>query len=382
MAVVAVLGAGAMGSGLTTPAVSANQVRLWGTWLDDEILADLRAGRPHRATKVGVDGRVRLFDSGALAEAMDGAEVVVLAISSDGVLDVLAMAAPHLRPGTVLPFVTKGFGRDERSRVQLLPPLLEGVLPAELRATCPLVAIGGPCKANEVAAARPTASVYAAREAGVAAAVAGLFGTDAYRIEVSDDVAGVEISAAMKNVYAIALGVCDGLGEGDGEPWHDLRSAVFTRAVTEMRSLAALLGGREATVTGLAGTGDLEVTGLSGRNKRYGMRIGRGETPGQALEAMAAAGQTVEGAPAARLARDLAEQRSGDLPPGSLLLLEAVNRILDGAGDPAGLLAAAALPARWPPTAWTGVPVGRRGLPTEPRGAGGDGSATSRGEAT
>jgi glycerol-3-phosphate dehydrogenase (NAD(P)+) len=69
MAVVAVLGAGAMGSAFTTPAVAANEVRLWGTWLDDEILADLRAGRPHPRTMVGVDGRVRLFDSGALAEA-------------------------------------------------------------------------------------------------------------------------------------------------------------------------------------------------------------------------------------------------------------------------------------------------------------------------
>src|SRR5262245_16114740 len=177
----------------------------------------------------------------------------------------------------------------------------------------------------------------------------------------------------MKNVDPIELGVCDRLRDGGVQPWHDLRSAVFTQAVTEMRRLAVVLGGRESTVTGLAGTGDLEVTGLSGRNKLYGMRIGRGETPGQALEAMAVAGQTVEGAPAARLARDLAAQRSGDLPPDSLPLLEAVNRILDGAGDPAGLLAEAALPARRPPTAETGVPVGRRGLPTEPGGAGGDG---------
>jgi glycerol-3-phosphate dehydrogenase (NAD(P)+) len=346
MAVVAVLGAGAMGSALTTPAVTTNEVRLWGTWLDDEILTELRAGQPHPRTRVEVDRRVELLDSPALAEAMDGAEVVVLAISSDGVLDVLGRAAPHLRPGTIVPFVTKGFGRDEQGRVQLLPGLLERALPPELRGRCPFVAIGGPCKANEVGAGRPTATVYASRDAAVAGQVADLFATGAYRIEVSDDMEGVEISAAMKNVYAIGLGVCDGLAEGGGEPWHDLKSAVFTQAVTEMRRLAAVLGGREATVVGLAGTGDLEVTGLSGRNKLYGVRIGRGEPAGEALAAMARAGQTVEGAPAARLARELAEQRAAELPPGSLPLLAAVNDILDGAPDPAGLLAEAALPAR------------------------------------
>jgi glycerol-3-phosphate dehydrogenase (NAD(P)+) len=346
MAVVAVLGAGAMGSALTTPASTSNQVRLWGTWLDGEILAALRGGRPHPRTCAEVDRRVELLDAAALAEAVEGAAVVVLAISSDGVLDVLRRAAGHLRPGTIVPFVTKGFGRDERGMVQLLPGLLEGALPPELRGRCPFVAVGGPCKANEVAAGRPTAAVYAARDPAVAAGVAGLLATDAYRVEVSDDLEGVELAAAMKNVYAIALGVCDGLAERGGEPWHDLRSALLTQAVAEMRKLAALLGGRKRTVVGLAGVGDLEVTGLSGRNKRFGVRIGGGEPAAQALDAMAAAGQTVEGVPAARLARDLVAQRAADLDPGSLPLLAAVNQLLDGAADPASLLAEAALPAR------------------------------------
>jgi glycerol-3-phosphate dehydrogenase (NAD(P)+) len=347
MAVVAVLGAGAMGSALTTPAVAANQVRLWGTWLDGEILAELRAGRPHPGTRALVDRRVELFDSGALAEAMAEAEVVVLAISSEGVLDVLALAVPHLRAGTIVPLVTKGFGRDQHGLVRPLPPLLEAAIRPDLRERCPLVAIGGPCKANEVGAGRPTGTIYASRHPGAAGSVADLLGTDAYRIEVSDDVDGVEVSAAMKNVYAIGLGVCDGLGEG-GEPWHDLKAAVFTQAVAEMRRLAAVLGGREETVAGLAGTGDLEVTGLSGRNRLYGARIGRGEPAVEALEAMAAAGQTVEGAPAARLALELAEQRADQLSRGSLPLLHAINEILDGAAEPAGLLAEAALPARRP----------------------------------
>lgn len=346
MAVVTVLGAGAMGSALTTPAVAANQVRLWGTWLDGAILDELRAGRRHPRTDAIVDPRVRLYDADALEEAMAEAEVLVLAISSEGVLEVLGLAVRYLRAGTIVPFVTKGFGRDRHGLVRLLPPLLEEVIPPDLRERCPLVAIGGPCKANEVGAGRPTGAVYASRHPGVAGAVADLFATDAYRVELSDDVEGVEAASAIKNVYAIALGVCEGLGER-GEPFHDLEAAVFTQAVAEMRHLTAVLGGDEATVGGLAGTGDLQVTGRSGRNKLYGVRIGRGEPAGEALEAMAA-GQAVEGAPAARLARDLVEQRADQLSLDALPLLHAINDLLDEAGDPAELLAEAALPPRRP----------------------------------
>jgi glycerol-3-phosphate dehydrogenase (NAD(P)+) len=163
--------------------------------------------------------------------------------------------------------------------------------------------------------------------------------TAAYRVRCTDDLVGVEAAAATKNVYAIAVGLCHGLSEAGGQPWHDLAAAVFTQAVAEMRRLAVALGGRQETVLGLAGLGDLEVTSLSGRNRVLGARIGRGEPPDQALAAMAAAGQTVEGVPAARLALDLA----GDLPA-ELPLLAAVNHILDGAPDPAALLATAALP--------------------------------------
>ena len=369
MAVVTVLGAGAMGSALTTPAVAANQVRLWGTWLDGAILDELRAGRRHPRTGAMVDPRVRLYDADALEEAMAEAEVVVLAISSEGVLEVLGLAVRYLRAGTIVPFVTKGFGRDRRGLVRLLPALLEEVIPPDLRERCPLVAIGGPCKANEVGAGRPSGAVYASRHPGVAGTVADLLATDAYRVELSDDVEGVEAAAALKNIYAIGIGVCEGLGEGLGErdqpgergqpgerdqrgqpgergqPFHDLEAAVFTQAVAEMRQLTAMLGGDEATVGGLAGTGDLHVTGRSGRNKLYGERIGRGEPAGEALEAMAA-GQAVEGAPAARLARDLVEQRADQLSRDALPLLHAINDLLDEAGDPEELLAEAALPPR------------------------------------
>jgi glycerol-3-phosphate dehydrogenase (NAD(P)+) len=344
VATVTILGAGAMGSALATPAVAAgNRVRLWGTWLDGGILAELGAGRPHPRTGVPVDPRVELHDAGRLTAALDGADLAAVAISSEGVVEVVRRAATALAPGTRLLLCTKGFGRRPDGTVGLLPPLLAATLPDRLAASCPVVAVGGPCKADEVAGGRPTAAVFAGQDAEAVSSGARALATPAYRVKRSDDLAGVEAAAAAKNVYAIAVGVCHGLAEAGGQPWHDLAAATFTQAVAEMRRLATALGGREETVLGLAGVGDLEVTSLSGRNRAFGARIGRGEPPGEALAALAAAGQTVEGVPAARLALELAGSLGGDRPA-SLPLLEAVNRILDGHPDPAALLAAAVLP--------------------------------------
>jgi glycerol-3-phosphate dehydrogenase (NAD(P)+) len=349
VAAVTILGAGAMGSALATPAVAAgNRVRLWGTWLDGGLLAELRAGRPHPRTGVPADPRVELHGAGGLAAALDGADLVALAISSDGVLEVARRAAAAgLRPGTPLLLCTKGFGLRPDGRVGLLP----GLVGPAAGGGCPVVAVGGPCKANEVAAGRPTAAVFAGEDEAAVTRCAQAMRTPAYRVGRSGDLAGVEAAAATKNVYAIAVGVCHGLTEAGGEPWHDLAAAAFTQAVVEMRRLAVALGGREETVLGLAGLGDLEVTSLSGRNRVFGARVGRGEPPAQTLAAMAAAGQTVEGVPAARLARDLAAQLAHEQPTGAagllagLPLLAAVNRILDGEPDPADLLAGAVLPS-------------------------------------
>ena len=343
MAVVTILGAGAMGGALTTPASAAgNEVRLWGTWLDDDILAALRAGRPHPRIDVPIDQAAELFDSGDLAAALDGAELVVLAISSDGVVDVLHRAVPHLRPGLPLLITTKGFGYDPDGTVSLLPPLLRAVLPGELADGCPIVAIGGPCKANEVAVGRPTAAVFGCADVGVAERAADLLSTEVYRLTTTDDVAGIEASAAMKNVYAIALGIADGLAETGGEPWHNLKAATFAQAAVELQRLATALGGRAETAVGLAGVGDLEVTGLSGRNKVYGARIGKGEPAEAALAEMVAAGQTVEGVAAARFAFELADQQALD----GLPLLSAITEVLAGAEEPAVRITDAVLPSR------------------------------------
>jgi glycerol-3-phosphate dehydrogenase (NAD(P)+) len=341
---VTVLGAGAMGSALATPFRAAGwEVDLWGTWLDDHLLEACAAGRPHPRTDVPLADGTRLLASDRLDEALDGADVAVLAVASVGVIEVARRALPSLAATRALLLTSKGFAPDAEGAVRLLPDALRD-LAAEHGAELPaIVAVGGPCKANEVAAGRSTATIFACRDEGTAAGVAGELGTPAYRAEVTDDETGVEICAPMKNVYAIALGLADGLEERSGEPFHNLKSATFAQAVRELGTLCEMVGGRAATAIGLAGVGDLEVTGLSGRNKVYGARIGGGQKASAALEEMVAAEQTVEGVPAARLAKDLVDQRDPSAWS-SLPLLTAILALLDDGPDPVGRVTDAVLP--------------------------------------
>jgi glycerol-3-phosphate dehydrogenase (NAD(P)+) len=339
-----VLGAGAMGSALATPLRAAGwDTNLWGTWLDDHLLEACRNGAPHPRTGVPLAGGTALFDSDSLLHSLTDAEIVVVAIASVGVVEVVRRALPGLDGARALLLTSKGFSPDDRGKVRLLPDALRE-LAAEHRVQLPpIVAVGGPCKANEVAAGRFTAAIFGCTDPSVAERSASSVRTDAYRAATTDDEAGVEICAPMKNVYAIALGLADGLGERAGEPFHDLKAAIFAQAVRELIVLAGLVGGRAETAIGLAGVGDLEVTGLSGRNKVYGARIGKGESAGDALAAMTAAEQTVEGVPAARLARDLVDQRDA-AAWSSLPLLSAILDTLDGDSDPAARIAGAVLP--------------------------------------
>ncbi|MPY78036.1 MAG: glycerol-3-phosphate dehydrogenase [Actinophytocola sp.] len=343
--IVTVLGAGAMGSALATPLRDAGwEVRLWGTWLDDHLVAACRDGQPHPRTGVPLAAGTELFTAIELPSALDGAELVVLAVASAGAEEVTWRAARHLGTARAVLLTTKGLAPDTEGRVRLLPEAVADAAGERGITLPPVVAVGGPCKANEVAARRPTASVFAAPDAELAAELAKSVATEHYRAEALADRDGVEVCAPMKNVYAIALGIADGLGERGGHPWHDLKAAVFAQAVKELVLLCRSVGGDQATAYGLAGAGDLEVTGLSGRNKIYGARIGRGQSAVAALDAMRVAEQTVEGVPAARLATHLVDQRAPDTWP-ALPLLRAVTGILDGEADPVTRLTNAVLPS-------------------------------------
>jgi len=170
------------------------------------------------------------------------------------------------------------------------------------------------------------------------------FSTPAYRVAPTDDIVGVEIAAAMKNAYAIALGVADGLERITGMPHHNLRAALFPLAVREMGTLAEGLGGRRETVDGLAGSGDLQVTITSGRNRLLGERIGSGESAEFAAQTLAASGTTVEGYPAVGFGHRLAECliADGTATADEFSLLIALQHIFTTAVPPLAALWAAA----------------------------------------
>lgn len=316
MARLAILGAGDMGTALTTPlAQNGHDVRLWGTPLDDEIVRALRGGLPHPRLGIALPPGAHVFAATEAEAALAGVEVVVVAVTSDGVRPVVSSLAPLLAKVPIVVTVAKGFAAGQHNDEVLLLPEVIATATAS-----PIIGVGGPSKANEVARGIPTAVVFAG-EREAAARCRELFATTTYKVETSDDLTGVEIAAAMKNAYAIALGVTDGLEQATGVPHHNLRAALFPQAVAEIGRLAEAGGGRRDTAAGLAGSGDLQVTITSGRNRRLGERIGQGIPGAAAASALRAEGVTVEGYAAAdfgyRLAQGLSARKSEsslDLP--------------------------------------------------------------------
>ena len=334
-----------MGSGLANAMVRAGwTVNLWGTWLDDHLIDAIEAGTPHPRINVVIDAAVNTFRSGQLEQALDGSQVVVLSVSSIGVPKVTEMALPGIARADALWLTSKGFYENEDGTIELLPSGIRRLAAAKGVELPPIVAVAGPVKANECGAGEPTATIYGCLDIEVARKYAIEARSDRYCPEPSDDEIGVEICAPMKNVYAIALGISDGLGDLRGRPHHNMKAATFAQAVKEMSLLGQALGARPETAFGLAGVGDLEVTGLSGRNKVYGARIGAGEGAFAALKTMDELEQTVEGVNAVGLAVRLVEQLAPELSARLPLLAAARKIVQDDAENYEELVIQAVLP--------------------------------------
>jgi glycerol-3-phosphate dehydrogenase (NAD(P)+) len=313
-----------MGTALATPlAHNHHQVHLWGTWLDDEIVVTLQAGGAHPRMRIPVAEGIRIFGHEEIGPAIAGADIVLFAVSSNGIQPVAERAAPHLAAVPMVMTVAKGFADGPDGRVVMLPEVIACFTEA------PIVGVGGPSKANEVARGIPTAVVYGG-DSATARLCQGVFANDVYKVELTDDLAGVEMSAAMKNGYAIALGVADGLEKSTDVPHHNFQASLFPLAVDEIGILCELAGGRAETAHGRAGSGDLQVTITSGRNRMLGERIGRGEPGPDAARALREAGVTVEGYATLDYGYRFAQQAGADMR--RLPLLDALRQVLyDGA---------------------------------------------------
>jgi glycerol-3-phosphate dehydrogenase (NAD(P)+) len=333
MARVAILGAGVMGTALTYPlSDNGHTIHLIGTHLDDAIIARCKADGAHPRLGRALPPGVRPFAFAEAAEGLDGADVVALGVNSRGVRWAGQVLARHLRPGQRVVMVTKGLAAGADGDLRIFPDVLAEEWPEALRASVPVAAIGGPSIAGELAARRQTCVVFACRDAATLAYLTPLFATSYYHIWTSNDLVGVEVCVALKNIYALGVGLVPGLLEAAGGPeggaaMHNHAAAFFAQGLAETAQLVQHMGGGLETVFSLPGAGDLYVTTQGGRNSRMGRLLGMGVDPEEAAEQMA--GESVEGLDAA-LAIGPAVERliaRGALPPNALPLLRHIYAV-------------------------------------------------------
>ncbi|MEM6761939.1 MAG: glycerol-3-phosphate dehydrogenase [Pseudomonadota bacterium] len=336
MGKVVVLGAGVMGSALTVPAADrGHEVILATTPIDQQILAALSADRgAHPKLGAPLADSIRVVDAGALTRAdVADADLVIVGVSSPGV-EWAATEAVRLQPSAPMALVTKGLVPATDNSAPLtyadaFPALLSAKGASGLG---PLVGIGGPCIARELAERRPTAVVYASADAGAAATAKSLLETDYYRISLSGDVVGVEACAALKNFFAIGVSSMMSRHTRHGDATKNPVAAAFQQAIDELALLAPWLGGTRESAFSLAGVGDLHVTVGGGRNSRLGRHLGEGLSIKAAMTGPLS-GETVEGVDVGRVLGPplKAAIAAGALPEARLpLALALVNAALKG----------------------------------------------------
>ena len=299
---VAVLGCGSWGTALAIHlGRCGREVRLWGR--DAELVERMGAARRNEIYLPGVELPASVRPTASLRSALAGAAYVVAAVPSHGSRQVLRRAAEHLRPDATVISAAKGIEDGTLLRMSEVIAQEVGAAPA-----VQVTVLWGPSFAAEVARGVPTAVVVAGRRAEAVAAVQQDFRSDRFRLYASDDVVGVEIGGAMKNVIAIAAGGVESLGLG-----HNAAAALVTRGLAEISRLACALGGRRGTLAGLGGLGDLVLTctgGLS-RNRQLGIELGRGRPLGEVLGGTR---MVAEGVRTTRAALDLGARHGVELP--------------------------------------------------------------------
>jgi len=321
-----VIGDGGWGTALARLLVGkGHAVRLWGAFPD--YIETMRERRENVKFLPGVALPDGLELTGDMAAAVAGADLVVMAVPVQfmrGVLRGLVRCyragggqarCLSLRGGTPIVSVAKGIeNRTLLRATQVITDVLGRV---------PVVALSGPSHAEEVARGLPATVTAASREAALARRAQELFMTERFRVYTTRDVVGVELGGAVKNVVAIAAGICDGLGLGD-----NAKAALLTRGLAEMMRLGVALGARRDTFAGLAGIGDLITTCTSpyGRNRSVGIQIARGRTLREVVGGME---MVAEGVRTTLSVRALARRHRVEMP-----ITEEVYRVLFRGKDP------------------------------------------------
>lgn len=304
MTKIAILGGGSWGTALSVVLSHSRRIHEISLWVREPELAEMISNAHENKTYLpGIAIPTAVHSTTNLQEALRGAPIVISAIPSAHVRSVFTQAVPAIPPETVLVSATKGLEPTTHLRIS---EVLEQTF--SLRFVPRIAVLSGPSFALEAARGEPTAVVIASRDRALAAFLQEDFSGSTFRLYTNEDVLGVELAGAMKNVIAIAAGACQGLGLGS-----NTLAALLTRGLAEMARLAVALGGHPETLSGLAGLGDLVLTchGALSRNRRVGFELGQGRSLEQILSGMTMVAEGV-GTTAALLA--LARDHRIDLP--------------------------------------------------------------------
>jgi glycerol-3-phosphate dehydrogenase (NAD(P)+) len=317
---IAILGAGSWGTSLAVHlARTGHAVRLWGR--DAALIAKLGAERENALYLAGIRLEASVQPTVSLGTALSDATLVVVAIPSHGLRPVLHQAVSFLATSVPIVSTVKGIEHGTWFR-------MSEVIADESGPERPVVVLSGPTFALEVARGLPAAVTIASKDAGATALVQSEFRSPAIRLYGTDDVVGVEVGGALKNVIAIAAGVVESLGLGA-----NATAALITRGLAEISRLAMAMGGKRETLAGLSGLGDLVLTctgGLS-RNRQLGIEIGSGRS---VADVVASTKMVAEGVRTARAALALGERYGVELP-----IIRQMHEVIEGQRSPQAALA-------------------------------------------
>ena len=304
MSRIAVIGAGAWGTGLAIVLgrKGTHHIQLWAN--EPEVSESIGRSRINERFLPGFTLPESVVATSDLNCALNGAEIVVSVMPSQHCRTLFERMAPSLRPEILFVSCTKGL---EDGTLLRMTEVIGDVLRSQL--TPRVAALSGPSFAKEAARGDPTAVTVASVDGEVTRAVQRAFNDSRFRVYTNDDVIGVELGGALKNIIAIAAGVCDGLGLG-----HNSVAALITRGLAEVARLVVACGGRLDTMSGLAGLGDLVLTctGDLSRNRSVGVELGKGRKLSDIIAGMH--GAVAEGVFTTKAAVGLARKKNVEMP--------------------------------------------------------------------
>jgi glycerol-3-phosphate dehydrogenase (NAD(P)+) len=317
MKTISIIGAGNWGTALAaTLAKLSHAVTLWA--YEPEVVESIRRRHENEIFMPGIKLPENLSATGAIEEALAGADIVVTAMPSHVCGILYQQMLPYLRPEMIFVSATKGIDTERLMRMsEIIRSVVGSLFPPRF------AVLSGPSFAQEVIRGDPTAVVVASCDRDVAQQVQLEFASPALRLYTSSDVVGVELGGSVKNVIALAAGVVEGLGLG-----HNPTAALITRGLAEMTRLACACGAKRETLAGLAGMGDLVLTctgGLS-RNRSVGVELGKGRKLADIIAPMR---MVAEGVKTTQATVALAEKLRVEMP-----ITRQVQRILEGAVSP------------------------------------------------